>query len=87
MFGMLAVVMPVEIVSGPEQLRDWLTRRGVPQAELARWLGCTPQELSRHLSGVNRPGLERAIELERLTGIPVEAWARRDVAGGDNGNV
>ena len=61
--------------SGPEQLRDWMRRRGFTQADAARYLEYNEPMVSRILSGGYSPGLKNAIHLERLTGIPVEAWA------------
>jgi transcriptional regulator with XRE-family HTH domain len=61
--------------SGPEQLRDWMRRRGFTQADAARYLETDEPYISVLLSGKRTPGLVNAIHLERLTGIPVEAWA------------
>lgn len=69
--------------SGPEQLRDWMRRRGFTQADAARYLEYTESLMSRILNGGYNPGLKNAIHLERLTGIPVEAWAASAVASDD----
>ena len=61
--------------SGPDQLRDWMRRRGFLQSDAARYLGLPEPTVSKVLSGGDRLGLNRAIHVERLTGIPVEAWA------------
>jgi len=67
---------PLAMQSGPEQLRDWMRRRGFNQAEASRYLvGGNQPLLSNILNGHYKPGLAKAIQIERLTGIPVEAWA------------
>ena len=59
---------------GREQLKDWIHRRVFTQREAAAHLRCHETFLSQILSGVRQPGLDTAIQIERLTGIPVEAW-------------
>jgi transcriptional regulator with XRE-family HTH domain len=65
--------------SGPDQLRDWMRRRGFTQADAARYLAVDEPYVSVLLSGKRTPGLDNAIRLERLTGIPVEAWASTEL--------
>lgn len=60
---------------GPEQFKDWMRRRGFTQADAARYLQFDEPYVSVLLSGKRSPGLTNAIHIERLTGIPVEAWA------------
>lgn len=57
-----------------EQLKDWIDRRQYNQREAANYLGFDESHLSSLLGGRRQPGLSNAIKLERLTGIPVEAW-------------
>lgn len=61
--------------SGPDQLRDWMRRRGFTQADAARYLGWDQGNISVVLAGKRTLGLETALRIERLTGIPVEAWS------------
>ena len=61
--------------SGPDQFRDWMRRRGFTQADAARYLEYTEALVSKVLAGTHNLGLRNAIHVERLTGIPVEAWA------------
>ena len=63
------------MISGPEQMRDWMRRRGFKQADAARYLEMDQGYLSRIVNGEQTPGLNLALKLERLTGIPVETWA------------
>lgn len=63
------------MASGPEQLRDWMGRRGFNQPETALYLGFDIPYISQILSGARNPGLPRAVAIERKTGIPVEAWS------------
>jgi transcriptional regulator with XRE-family HTH domain len=65
--------------SGAEQLRDWMRRRGFKQADAARYLEFDEPYISVLLSAKRTPGLDNAIKLERLTGIPVEAWASSEL--------
>lgn len=60
--------------SGPDQLRDWMRRRGLNQTESAALLGFDPTFISQLLSGRRQPGLGNAVKIERVTGISVEAW-------------
>ena len=61
--------------SGAEQFKDWMRRRGFKNADAARYLEMDEPYISVLASGKRTPGLHNAIILERLTGIPVEAWA------------
>jgi plasmid maintenance system antidote protein VapI len=65
--------------SGSEQLEDWMRRRGFKPADAARYLGFDEPYISVLRSGKRTPGLDNAIKLERLTGIPVEAWASSEL--------
>lgn len=49
-------------------------RRAVNQTETAQMLDTTAVFISQLLSRVRTPGLTNAVHIERLTGIPVEAW-------------
>lgn len=69
--------------SGAEQFRDWMRRRGFNQADAARYLQFDEPYVSVLLSGKRTPGLDNAIHLERLTGIPVEAWASSELGEPD----
>jgi transcriptional regulator with XRE-family HTH domain len=44
---------------------------------VAQDLRITESYLSQVLSGRRRPGLDIAVRIETLTGIPVSAWAAR----------
>lgn len=68
---------------GPEQLRDWMRRRGFTQADAARYLEYNTPLISKLLAGTHNPGLKNAIHMERLTGIPVEAWAASELEESD----
>lgn len=66
--------------SGPEQLRDWMSRREVNQREAAELLSITDVFLSQILNHVRTPGLANAIKIERQTGIPVESWLLNELS-------
>lgn len=67
--------------SGPEQLRDWLERRGFNQEEAARYLGIDASVMTKLVNGTRNAGLKIALIIERKTGIPVEAWSSVDSDG------
>lgn len=52
-----------------------MRRRGFTQADACRYLQFDEPYLSGLLSERRSPGLANAVHIERLTGIPVEAWA------------
>lgn len=60
--------------SGPEALRQWIERRELQQQEAAKLIGIHFTLLNHYLTRRRRPPLESAIKIERVTGIPVEAW-------------
>lgn len=65
--------------SGPEQLKDWMRRREFDQRETAKYLGWDEAYVSMVVNGKRRPGLDNALWLEQMTGIPVEAWVLTDL--------
>ena len=69
--------------TGAEQLVEWMRRAKMNQAEAARYLGFDAPYVSVLVSGKRTPGLDNAILLERLTGIPVEAWASTELGESD----
>lgn len=60
--------------SGRERLRQWLQRSKLKQGEAAGLLGFDRSYLSQILGGKRQPGLASAIKIERVSGVPVEAW-------------
>ena len=62
-------------MTGAEQLKDWMHRRRFMQREAAEYFGWDETYVSQLVNGRRSPGLENAIAIERLTGIPVEAWS------------
>jgi transcriptional regulator with XRE-family HTH domain len=60
--------------NGPEQFKDWMHRRRFMQKEAAAYFGWHETYISQLLSGARTPGLDNAVQIERQTGIPVEAW-------------
>ena len=52
-----------------------MRRRGFTQADAARYLEFDEPYVSGLVNGARTPGLWNALHVERLTGIPVEAWA------------
>lgn len=63
--------------SGREQLRAWMGRAKLTQRAAAKLLGIHYTFLNQLLSVSNKrrsPALATAVTIERVTGIPVEAW-------------
>ena len=67
------------MASGAEQLKDWMHRRRFMQQEAAEYFGWHFTYVSQLITGARLPGLDNAIKLERMTGIPVEAWRSSSV--------
>lgn len=61
--------------SGPEQLKAWIDRAKLNQRKTAEYLGFDETYVSQLLGEKRTPGLDNALLIERMTGIPVEAWA------------
>lgn len=84
------------MLSGADQLKDWMERRyplSLRKArEAADYFGFDESFVSMLVRGTRRPGLENAVHIERLSGIPVEAWVSSELdqtpslvaAGADN---
>ena len=68
--------------SGGKQLAEWKVRRSLNLTEMAEELGLTKGFASMLIKGKRVPGRDKAVTIERLTGIPVAAWAltRRTVS-------
>jgi plasmid maintenance system antidote protein VapI len=64
---------------GATLLKDWIKRRGFNQAEAADALGFHEAFISMLVNAKRSPGLNNALHIQRVTGIPVEAWASSHV--------
>jgi len=69
--------------SGPEQLRDWIERRGLNQRKAADFLGMNETFMHKLLKGIRTPGRRNSLKIERLTGVTVEAWESSPVDSSD----
>lgn len=54
-----------------------MRRRGFNQTETAAFFGWDVPYVSQVMNGRRNPALPNAVKIERLTGIPVEAWLPR----------
>lgn len=62
--------------SGPELLLQWIERMGFDtHMDAAVALGFHFSFISHLLAGRRRPSLNNAVKIERISGIPVAAWA------------
>ena len=59
---------------GPKLLERALARKGWSQGDLERELGAGDAVVSKWINGVRTPGLEYALKIERLLGVPAESW-------------
>lgn len=59
-----------------EALAEWMQASKQTQESLAVYLNVTRQAVGRWLQG-NPPSLEKAAELQKLTGIPAIAWMEK----------
>lgn len=59
---------------GGDQLRERREELGKTQRELAEMLGIASTEISDYENGLRRPGLKRALEMEKKIGLPAEVW-------------
>jgi transcriptional regulator with XRE-family HTH domain len=65
-----------EPIAGGSRLKKWLDREGKNQEWLAERLEVSQTTVSAWVRGQSEPRIAFAMKLERLTGIPVAAWAR-----------
>ena len=59
---------------GSRQLKKWRADNDVTQRDLAVKVGAYALSISQYELGKKRPGIDAAVALERVTGIPVAAW-------------
>lgn len=64
---------------GRTRLREWMNRAKLNQRSAAELLGMHYTFLSQILNNDRSPALATAVRIERITGIPVEAWVTTDV--------
>jgi transcriptional regulator with XRE-family HTH domain len=70
----VVVTKTIHTTDGAARLWVWLDRVKKNQREAAEMLGVHYTYLNQILSGDRIPGLANAHRIERLTGIPTEAW-------------
>jgi transcriptional regulator with XRE-family HTH domain len=71
--------------NGSTQLREWQWRRRFKGIQAAAYLGIHYTYYSNLVTGKRRPGREKAVTIEQLTGVPVEAWTPTVVGKRQNG--
>lgn len=62
------------MLEGQKRLRDWMERSKLTQRAAAMLLGMHYTFLNQILNSDRSPALATAVRIERVTGIPVEAW-------------
>lgn len=68
------------MLSGRQQLRDWIDRQGLNQTNAAKLLGVHDVVLCQWLNGDKIPGLDNAIMLDDKAGIAVRSWTLNGVS-------
>ena len=58
-------------------IADYLAETNTTQADLADKIGVSEGMLSLIIRGFRQPSLDVALRIEKETGVPVEAFARR----------
>jgi transcriptional regulator with XRE-family HTH domain len=66
--------MPEVPVDGVLELQAALQARGWTQNEFARQLGTTSAVVSRWFTRSRKPGLDMALRIEAMFGIPASRW-------------
>lgn len=62
-------------MTAPDQLKAFLKTGKLTRAEVAEDCGFDRSMLSHYMRGTRRPGRDAALALERVVGIPAEAWS------------
>lgn len=59
------------------KLLEYLRDAGISQRKMAAAIHVDPSVMSRYLSGEARPGLDKAVAIERATdgAVPASCWA------------
>lgn len=65
-----------KLSQGSLLFRAWRKRSGLTQFEAAKALDFTDSKVSPFELGFRRPNLAVAIHIEKVTGIPAEAWLK-----------
>lgn len=69
----------VDVAPAHEAFKDWILRRGWNQRIAAKQLGIHYTYVNKMVLGHFRPGLQVALRIERLTGIPARDWMATEV--------
>lgn len=67
-----------DLTEGALALRRYFEKRGSEaKGDIADACGMPASSIAPILAGDRRPTIDQAVELEKKTEIPVDAWARR----------
>jgi len=61
---------------GHRRFSAWLDLTGKTQSNVAEDLGVSLSTVCRWVGGSRRPGINQAVKIQSVTGIPVPAWAK-----------
>lgn len=61
-------------------LRAWREQKNLTQEDVAKLVGVDQATWSNWENNKRRPGLDSALEIEKLTGIPANAWVKKQSA-------
>jgi transcriptional regulator with XRE-family HTH domain len=64
---------------GARLLASWRRKAKISQTTAAALLGVSQSRFSDWERGLGRPDIDGALTLESVAGVPIRAWARRQV--------
>ena len=67
-------------VAPGEYLQEWIDERGLSQQHVADRMGCSREQVTEIIDGRAAVTNDMAIRLERVVGIPADAWLRYEAA-------
>lgn len=74
------MVITVALVDASKELTRWRKSSGLTLEQIAKRIACNPGALWYWMKGTRTPQLRAALAIEKLTGIPVAAWACKRAA-------
>lgn len=75
------------MTAGQRLLRAWLTRSNMSQRRFAELLHKHEVFVGQILSGIRRPSIDTAADIEDLTGVPARSWKPSALDSRDRGTI
>jgi len=66
----------------PNKFDEWMSAKGIPNATMAKMLGCNPSVVWRWRKGKRTPSVKYAYEIQRLTKgeVKITSWIKPEQA-------